>query len=235
MTGIDLPTLSVVVASAAVDSISPCAIGVLILMISVVLGGKGSMRKLLILGSLYIGAIFLTYLLAGLGLVYFLSAVPMYVAEYLSIAVGVLVIFAGILEIKDFFWYGQGLSLHIPLAFAEKIKTYSKNMTYIGVILLGAFVAGVELPCTGAPYLAVITMLSLNFNAGAFALLVLYNIIFVAPLIIILLMVAGGTKLSHIQNWKQDNKHYMRLGLGILLIALGWLLILIANGSINFG
>src|SRR3989344_5137428 len=147
--GIDLPTLSLILVSAAIDSINPCAIGVLILMVSVVLGGKGSVKKLLFLGGLYIFAIFITYLLAGLGLIYFLSSVPLFVAEYLSLFVGGLVIFAGLLEIKDFFWYGKGFSLQIPPYFAEKIHDYSKNVTTTGVILLGAFIAAVELPCTG--------------------------------------------------------------------------------------
>ena len=60
-------------------------------MVSVVLGGKGSVKKLLFLGGLYIFAIFITYLLAGLGLIYFLSSVPLFVAEYLSLFVGGLV------------------------------------------------------------------------------------------------------------------------------------------------
>ena len=104
-----------------------------------------------------------------------------------------------------------------------------------GVILTGAFVAGVELPCTGAPYLAIITILSTNFNLTAFLLLVLYNIVFVLPLVVILLMVAGGTKLPAIKMWKQESRGVMRLAIGLLLVGLGWLLILIANGTINFG
>ena len=233
--GIDVPTLSVVLASAAIDSINPCAIGVLLLMVSVVLGGKGSTKRLLFLGSLYILAIFMTYLLAGLGLMYFLANVPLFVAEYLALFVGSFVILAGILEIKDYFWYGKGISLQIPPYFANKIHDFSKNTTVPGVIMLGVFIAGVELPCTGAPYLAIITMLSLNFNFYAFLLLLLYNIVFVLPLIIILLLVAGGTKISAIKEWKQANKGYMRLAIGFMLVALGWLLMLIANGTINFG
>lgn len=233
--GIELPTLTLILVSAAIDSINPCAIGVLILMVSVVLGGKGSMKKLLTLGGLYIFAIFVTYLLAGLGLIYFLASVPLFVAEYLALIVGSFVILAGILEIKDFYWYGKGFSLQIPPYFAKKIHEYSKNITIPGVILLGAFIAGVELPCTGAPYLAIITILSLNFNLTAFLLLVIYNIIFVAPLIVILLLVAAGTKVSAIKEWKEVNKGYMRFAIGFMLIGLGWLLILIANGTINFG
>jgi cytochrome c biogenesis protein CcdA len=232
---IDLPTLSVVVLSAAIDSINPCAIGVLILMVSVILSGKGSMRRLLMLGGLYIGAIFLTYLIAGLGLVYFLSSVPLFVSEYLALFVGAFVIIAGLLEIKDYYWYGKGFSLQIPPVFAQQIHKYSQNVTVSGVIILGSFIAAVELPCTGAPYLAIITMLSLNFDAYAFLLLVLYNFIFVLPLIVILLLVAGGMKVSKIKKWKQANKGYMRFAIGFMLIGLGWLLILIANGTINFG
>ena len=230
-----LPTLGVVVGSAAIDSINPCAIGVLILMISVVLSGKGSIGRMLFLGGLYVFAVFLTYLIAGLGLVYLLSSIPLFITEYLSIIVGVIIIGAGIFEVKDFFWYGQGFSLHIPVMFVDKINRIARNTTVPGVILLGAFVSAVELPCTGAPYLAIITILSLNFNFAAFLMLVLYNIIFVAPLLFILVLVASGVKLQALKKWKQDSRGFMRLFIGLLLIGLGWLLILIANGTVNFG
>lgn len=234
---LDLPSLGLIVISAAIDSINPCAIGVLILMVSVILSNpRNTTRQLLVTGSAYILAIFLTYLIAGLGLVYFLTTIPIAIAEYLSIAVAALVIIAGLLEMKDYFWYGKGFSLQIPHKFADKIKDMSSRKTTIGgVMLLGAFVAAVELPCTGAPYLAIITILKVNFNWTAFALMVLYNIIFVAPLIVILLMVAGGAKVSDVKKWKEENKGSMRLMLGLLLVGLGWLLILISNGTINFG
>jgi len=232
---VHLPTLGVILGTAAIDSINPCAIGVLILMISVVLSGKGTVGRMLLLGSLYIFAVFLTYLIAGLGLVYFLANIPLFVTEYLSIIVGTFIVFAGLIEVKDFFWYGRGFSLGIPVYFTDKIHKFAKNTTIPGVLILGAFVSGVELPCTGAPYLAIITILSLNFNITAFLLLVIYNVVFVAPLIVILILVAFGVKLQHVKKWKQDSRGYMRLFIGLLLIALGWLLILIANGTVNFG
>ncbi len=233
---LDLPTLGLVITSAAIDSINPCAIGVLILMVSVILGQGGSTARLLVNGLAYIFAIFTTYLLAGLGLVYAFTTIPIVVAEYLSIAVGSLVILAGVLEVKDYFWYGKGFSLQIPKYFANKIHDYStKKTSVLGVMLLGAFVAAVELPCTGAPYLAIITILRIDFNFTALMLMVLYNLIFVAPLIIILFMVAGGTKINTVSKWKEESKGTMRLFMGLLLAALGWILILIANGTINFG
>ena len=230
-----LPTLGTVVATAAIDSINPCAIGVLILMISVMLAGKQSTKKMLLLGSLYISSVLAVYLLAGIGLTYYFSTLPLALAEYISIAVGVLIILAGLVEIKDFFWYGRWFSLTIPGAFAKKIHNYASKTTIFGVIFLGAFVSAVELPCTGAPYLAIITLLSQNFDLTAFMLLVLYNIVFVSPLIVILLLVASGVKLHEIKKWKQANRPFMRLLIGLMLVGLGWLLMLIANGTINLG
>ncbi len=230
-----LPTLATVVLTAAIDSINPCAIGVLILMIAVLLGAKASMGRMLLLGGLYIFSVFAVYLLAGIGLLYFFANIPLIVTEYLSISVGALIIFAGLIEIKDYFWYGRWFSLTIPGGAVSRIHRLSTNVTIPGVIVLGAFVSAVELPCTGAPYLAIITLLSQYFDFSAFLLLVLYNIIFVAPLIVILLLVAGGKKLYQIKKWKQRNRPVMRLFIGLLLIVLGWMLILIANGAINLG
>jgi cytochrome c biogenesis protein CcdA len=230
-----LPTTLAVITSAAIDSINPCAIGVLILMISIMLSRHRSLGRMLLIGGLYVFAVFLTYLIAGLGLLYFLSTIPLWLTEYLSISVGVLIVGAGLIEIKDFFWYGRWFSLTIPSAAAHKIHDLTKKVTLPGVFVLGAFVAGVELPCTGAPYLAIITLLSQYFDFTAFLLLVLYNIIFVAPLIVILLLVAGGTELYKIKKWKQESRGTMRLFIGLLLVALGWLLMLIANGTVNLG
>ncbi len=230
-----LPAVAMVVTTAVIDSINPCAIGVLILMVSILIAAKQSTKRMLLLGGLYILSVFVVYLLAGLGLMYFLSSIPLAVTEYIAIAVGLLIVIAGLLEVKDFFWYGRWFSLTIPSRFTKRIHLLSSRVSIPGVIILGAFVSAVELPCTGAPYLAIITLLSQYFDFTAFILLVVYNIIFVAPLLVILILVAAGKKLHDIKQWKQANRLYMRLFVGLLLIALGWLLMLIANGTVNLG
>ena len=227
-----LPTLGTVVTTALIDSINPCAIGVLILLASIMVVYK-SKRELLFYGFIYIFFVFITYLLAGLGILYFLSSIPLYLSEYISIAVGMLIVIAGLIEIKDFFWYGQGISLSIPPEKAKQIHEMTKKVTLPAMVILGIFVAGVELPCTGGPYLAILVFLSQNFDFTAFMWLIFYNVIFVMPLIVILLMVYFGLKIQRLKRWKQNNRTYMRLATGVLLILLGWLLILIANGTIT--
>lgn len=227
-----LPAVGVVTIVALVDSVNPCAIGVLILLASMLLVLK-SRRELLLYGLLYIFAVFATYILAGLGILYFLDAVPIALSEYISIIIGIIVIIAGLIEMKDYFWYGKGISLAISPKRAKQIHEMTRRVTLPGVVLLGVFVAAVELPCTGAPYMAILLLLSQNFDATAAIMLVWYNVLFVAPLIIILLLIYGGTKIQQVKKWKMENRAVMRLAIGITLILLGWILILIANGTIN--
>ncbi len=231
----NIPTLMTVIITAAIDSVNPCAIGVLILLISTVIATSQSRQRMLVLGFSYIGAVYATYLIAGLGLIAFFSTIPQYIAEYISLFVGALVVFAGLVEIKDYFWYGEGMTLAIPPEMAKRIHEYAKNLSVKGMLFLGAFVSAVELPCTGAPYLAIITVLRQGFNFDAFLLMLLYNLIFVAPLIIILMLAFFGMKITDLKMWKERNRGYMRLFAGLLLISLGWMLIFISNGTINFG
>lgn len=233
---LDLPNLGLIIISALIDSINPSAIGVLILIVSVVLGGGRNTKRLISLGLAYILAIFVTYLAIGIILTYFFIAIPSVVSEYIAIAFGVLVTVAGIIHIKDYFWYGKGFTLQIPKKYAEKIHKHSSEKNTIGgVIALGAFVALIEVLWTGAPYIATVTILRSDFDLTQFLLLAIYNLVFISPLIVILVMVARGAKISDVSKWKEESKSNARLLTGLLLTGLGWILILVANGVIDLG
>ena len=230
-----LPTTLTVIITALVDSINPCAIGVLILLISVMLATKQSRMRMFSLSILYIFTVGLIYFIAGLGLVQFLHAIPLVAIMILSITAAIILVIGGLIEIKDYFWYGKGISLHIPARAVKTIHQMSKKITLFGIIFLGVFVAAVELPCTGGPYLAITLLLAQNFDLTAVLLLALYNLVFILPLIVIVGIVLLGGKIYNIKRWKQKYRGYMKLAAGIVLILLAWLLIFIANGRINLG
>jgi cytochrome c biogenesis protein CcdA len=70
----------------------------------------------------------------------------------------------------------------------------------------------------------------------AFVLMAIYNLIFVMPLIIIMaLAYLGSYKVSEMKKWKHMNRAKMRLGAGLLMVFLGWILLLLATGIIRFG
>ncbi|MBI2452256.1 GAP family protein [Candidatus Pacearchaeota archaeon] len=231
---IKLPTLSVVIVTALIDSINPCAIGVLILLISTLLALSKNRHKMLITGVIYILAVYITYLLAGIGLLLFIQRFNL--AEPIGIAVGILVIILGLVEMKDFWWYGKGFTLAIPHRRSLQIQKMIKKVSLPGAIVLGIFVAAVELPCTGGPYLAITALLSkIGFNSAVFSYLLLYNFIFVLPLIIILFAVYFGLSVKRVEAWKQKNRKWMRLMTGLVMVGLGILLILFATNIIRLG
>lgn len=230
---IELPALSVVIPTALVDSINPCAIGVLILMISTLLKFHHDRKRMLEIGVTYIIAVYVTYFLAGIGLLFFIQKLN--IAEPLGVAVGALVIILGLIELKDFWWYGRGVSLRIPYKRSQQIKRYIDKLSFHGAIILGIFVAAVELPCTGGPYLAITTLLAkIGLNPTVVAYLLFYNFIFVLPLIVILALVYFGLSARKVKEWKEKEKKWMRFWTGIIMVALGILLILFATRIIDF-
>jgi len=229
-------TWTAVIGTALVDSINPCAIGVLVLLISTLLALSQQKRRHMMLatGLIYITAVYITYFLAGIGLLLFIQRFNL--AEPLSIIVGSVVILLGIIEAKDFFWYGKGISLRIPARRAEQVKKMIKNISLPTAIILGVFVAAVELPCTGGPYLAITTLLATQgFQTQTLIYLLVYNFIFVLPLLVILFMVYFGMNVKKVQNWKDKQKKWMRLFTGLIMICLGILLILFGKGIIKLG
>jgi len=218
--------LATVIVTALIDSINPCAIGVLILLVSTLLGLVEDKKRMLFVGFVYITAIFVTYFIAGLGLLTFIQRFDL--VQFVGLLVGFVVIFMGLVDIKDFFAYGKGFSLGINPKHVDRIKEMSQKATVTGVIVLGIFVAAVELPCTGGPYLAITALLAKKFDFQAFLYLILYNFIFVLPLIVILILTYIGTTVAHLEKWKNANKKYMRLASGLIMVTLGVFLILFA-------
>lgn len=225
-------TLTTVVITALIDSINPCAIGVLVLLMSVLLALSEHRRKLLLIGIIYVAVVYIVYFIAGLGLLTVIHTLE--IGEMVSVMVGFLVIFLGLIELKDFFWYGKGFSLTIPSSQVERIKEHAQKASIPGAIVLGVIVAAVELPCTGGPYLAITTLLAEKVDLRAVLYLIIYNFIFVLPLVVIVVLAYLGVSVLDIKHWKEKYKKWMRLFSGLLMIGLGILLILFAQGIVTF-
>lgn len=230
-------TLPIVIAAALADSINPCVIGVLVFLVAFMLRVFKSPRRMLIFGLLYTAVVYATYLLLGFGILKVAFSVGLASAFYWVAAL--IAIFAGFLELKDFFWYGKGLTLQIIPGGAERLKHYVQYLEtaeqkhplllVATTMFLGVFVVMIELPCTGAPYLAILGLLSAGEFATAVPLLLLYNVIFVLPLLVIIGLAYAGRSLEAIEEWRKKHRALMRLGMGTFLIALGFYMIYSLN------
>ncbi|MEW6036542.1 MAG: hypothetical protein AB1529_08075 [Candidatus Micrarchaeota archaeon] len=222
-------TLEVLVSAALVDSINPCVFGVLIFLLAYMVRVFKNKARMLLAAFIYISAVYATYFMLGMGI--FTLAYTAGLAKPFYWFAAFVALLAGILEVKDFFWYGKGISLQIIPGGAERIKKYTALMERLEVehpslslaiaALLGVLVVFVELPCTGAPYLAVLGMLSAGDYSEGVPLLLLYNLVFILPLFVITGVVYVGHTSARLEKWRKENRGLMRLGIGLFLLLLG--------------
>lgn len=218
-------TLPVIITAGLIDGINPCAFAVLIFLLTFLIEVSSTKKRMLKAGITYIIAVYITYFLAGFGLLSALQITGM-TGIIMKIA-GILAIIFGIINIKDFIWYGKGISLQIPESRKETIQKWVHKANIPAAIVLGFLVSMFELPCTGGIYLGILAMLANTVTqTTAIYYLLLYNLMFILPLLAILLAMAFGMKAEHIENWRQAKKNWMKLGMGLLLLGLGIALLL---------
>ncbi|MDD3678965.1 MAG: cytochrome c biogenesis protein CcdA [Patescibacteria group bacterium] len=216
-------SLWLIAGAALVDSINPCAIAVLLILLTALLSQENR-KKILKMGLTFTTAIYLAYLLLGLGL---LGVVNLFgLAVYFHRAIGFLAIVLGILNIKDYFNYGGGgFVMEIPRKWRPKLKLIIQGTTsYFGVFVIGFLVTLFELPCTGGPYLFVLGLLSqgIGWSRVLFALL-FYNLIFVTPLILLTTLIHFGfATIERVDKWKERNIKTLHLLAGIIMLFLGF-------------
>lgn len=221
------PTLPIITGAAFVDSINPCAIAVLLILLTALLATKNK-QKTLKAGLAFILGLFITYFLLGIGLVGVLNLFA--AARIFHLIIGALAIIVGIFNVKDFFWYGgAGFVMEIPRSWRPFLQKMLKSITSpIGAFLIGFVVTLFELPCTGGPYIFVLGLLSQNLAwAKIIPILLYYNFIFVLPLILITVLIYFGFSTTEKATaWKDRNIRLLHLIAGIIMITLGiWVLL----------
>jgi len=216
------PTFPVITGAAFVDSINPCAIAVLLILLATLLA-TGNKKKALKTGAAFILALYLTYFILGIGLIGVLNLSGF--ASVFHQFIGILAIIIGIFNIKDFFWYGGGgFAMEIPRAWRPKLKEMlGKATSPISAFLIGIVVTLFELPCTGGPYMFVLGLLSQNMPwVKVIPILLYYNLVFVLPLIILnVLIYFGYSSVEGTQTWKEKNIRILHLVAGIIMVVLG--------------
>lgn len=218
--------LPLVVVAAIIDSINPCAFSILILTIAF-LFSIGKLRSSVIeIGSAYILGIFLVYTLIGLGI---LQALHIFDTPHFMAIVGAsLLVVLGLINITNQLVPAFPIKLRIPHAAHHRIAELMEKGSLPSAFVLGGLVGLCEFPCTGGPYLMVLGLLhDQTTHTAGLAYLMLYNLLFILPLVIILLIAGEKTLVEKLQAWKQRETKTMRFGGGIAMITLGMIIFFI--------
>lgn len=212
--------LPLVAIAALVDSINPCAFGVLLLTIAFLLS-IGKMRSgILKIGGIYILGLFTVYILIGLGILQVLNFfnIPHFMAR---VGASILIVLGSINLINEFF-PSFPIKLRIPHSAHYKMAELMNRASVPTALFLGMLVGLFEFPCTGGPYLLVLGLLhdQETYFAGL-SYLLFYNMIFVLPLVIILLIASDNKLVEKVNAWKKTETKHMRFWGGTAMIILG--------------
>lgn len=230
-------TLGATVVGGLIDSINPAAIGILVFLLAYLSRLFRHKAMVLVGGLLYAGAFFVTYLVAGLGL---MSVIQSPAVSYVFYWVATFVAFgAGFFGLKEFILYGKEVSMDLGLfpgagrrveAWKGMMHEMSEEDPWKAVLMavpLGFGAAAFELPSTGQIYLGILGMIN-TADVGVatwFSWLVLYNVMSVAPLLVIAGLFYVGVSSEALESWRKQDRRYTNLVSALFIYSLGGFLL----------
>jgi len=199
-----LPVFTLLIA--ALDAFNPCAFFILFFLLSLMVH-QHSRARMLVIGCTFVlcsGLMYFMFMSAWLNL--FLISEQLII---ITAVAGLIAIVFGIINIKDYFYFKQGVSLSLSDSARTKLFARIRSLTQTGswpTMLLATIVLAIaansyELLCTaGLPmiYTRVLTLNDLS-NAQYYLYLAFYNVVYIIPLLLIVVLFTvslGKKKLS---------------------------------------
>lgn len=223
-------TVPVVLGAGVADGLNPCSFALLVLFATYTLtlvnavASDGSptreaRRRLLGAGSIYVGAVWITYFVIGLGLLSFLGWLG---RDHLVTRVAAVVaLLMALWMLKDVFLPGIGPSLAAPHGTTTRMHRAIERGGLAGMLLAGVLVGICTVPCSGAIYLDIVAVLHASGSgATGLALLALYNLAYIAPLVAVLAAVSNRRVLGQLGRWNRGSSPWLKLGLALAVIAM---------------
>jgi cytochrome c biogenesis protein CcdA len=234
--------IAAIITAAFVDSINPCEFYVLTILLSLVFFRAGR-KEVLKVGLMYALGIFLSYFFMGFGLVHLL--VYSNIARYIIVVMGITIGLRTILNLA-FGAFGISIGLRetisgafgkkfkrIPDAFSTRISFYLKKAASSPLIafLVGTLSGLLLSPCTSGPYFIALSLIAnLQNPFTGLLLLIVYNLIFIIPMLIITLSVYA-LRITTKSLKKVSSQHYQKifnLITGLLIILLSIYLLMVS-------
>ena len=252
-TGIDIAesrmksfTLPAVALAGLIDGLNPCAIGTLVFFMSLLAVFKIRASRLLLVGIVFCLASFVTYTAIGFGLLRILHGFAVFPAIQRAVEIVmtlVLAIFA-FLSFRDAYRFRISgapgdVTLQLPDSIKNRIHKIMRGGLNARSLVAGAFVTGVlvtalESVCTGQVYVPTLVLVvkthSTSLMAGGRSVftglqqLLLYNAMFIVPLVIAFIVAYRGLKTEALIQWSTKNVVPSKILLGLLFVVMAVLI-----------
>ena len=207
-----------VVIGAVSNSLHPCAIAVLLLLLTFLYTIKKSKKTIVLIGLSYIFGVFLVYFLIGLGLLraISLSSEPFFVAKVATI----ILLLLGLINIKDYFFPQLPIHLKIPDITKGAIQSFMEKASIPSAFVVGALVGLCAFPCTGGIYTVIISTMAVSATSLFIFYLILYNFVFILPLLLVVIIANNRTLLEKVEDMELRNSRKLHLITGVLMVVI---------------
>ncbi len=228
-----------IMASGLIDGLNPCAFATIIFFISYLAlsGRKG--KEILITGAAFTAGIFLAYFVIGIALYKVMDLIKDQLAiagKILYAIIALLCLYMAIMSLRDYFKVKHGdlsdMEMKLPEPLRKRINATIREGQkatnyYIGAFVTGILISFIELACTGQIYFPVIVaMMSVpELKTKAVTYLLLYNLMFIIPLVIVFILAYNGTTSKELGNFLKKHAATVKIGMAIVFFALAiWLI-----------
>lgn len=229
-------TLPIVLVGGLLDGVNPCAFATIIFFLSYLQIARRTPREMLMVGAAFILAVFIAYLAAGLLLYQVLDALNDRFAgiqKWMNIVFGLLALFAAWLSLRDALRARSGrldeMTLQLPSLLKDRIRNVIRSGARARNFVIAAFFSGLiisllELACTGQVYAPIIYQIQKG-RLDAVLWLVIYNLAFITPLIVIFLLAYGGLRSEKLITFQKNHTFAVKLGLALLFLSLAFFIL----------
>ncbi|MFP4363129.1 MAG: DUF1573 domain-containing protein [Spirochaetia bacterium] len=234
-----LETLSAfpILLAGLLDGINPCAFTTIIFLTASLMVAGRTRKEVLIMGISFTLAVFITYYSVGLGIFSVIRAAGYFphVQEVIKYGISVLLLIFGVLSFRDFVLIKQGRTKEILLQLPGKmkhrihrtVKQKLKSSAFIAASAsLGFLITLFELACTGQVYLPALVYMTRNEDSvQGYLYLLLYNVGFVLPLIIVFTLTFFGVSSDVLAKTFKKQTGTVKLLLALLFFAFAGLIL----------
>ncbi len=231
-------TLPAILLAGIADGFNPCAFSIVIALAGILAVGGRRRRARMLGGWAFCLGSFLTYMAMGLGLMHALRALEglrtVHDTVMLMLALTLFVLSA--LSVRDAFRYRRArvpsvITLQLPDRVKKAIRAIAEA-SWRGPAVVAAglgcgfLVTLLDSLCTGQVYVPVLALIAREPGAWrSFALLALYNLSFIAPLVAVFMLAAKGADAAQMSRWSKRNVFPSKLALGVVFALLGFLVL----------
>ena len=222
-----------IVAAGLADGVNPCAFAVVVFFVSYLAYLGRKRREIMFVGVSFILAVFLTYLLVGVGILLFVRKIEAYpfMSSAVRIVIAGLAIAFGSVSLYDYYLFkkrgAKAMKLQLPRALKWRLHAIIRKTRKTAFIIPFAFAIGIiislfELGCTGQIYLPTIAyvMEEPGLQAQAFLYLIIYNLMFILPLLAVFGLASFGVRSQKLAEATRRHTGKVKILLAVILFVL---------------